>query len=191
MSQLTTSPINRFKVPTELSVFETSLSGHVEVLKLAREALEELRVSHPASTPSNVRAVYMSPWKSHLLTPKLQPLLDITADLIRKISIDFFRMNLDGLNYDLLTADAWCAVYEQADSAILHSHYPADFSCVAYLDMEPGAAPIIFANALEVRPVPGSLLVFPGLLPHHVPATPGRRVVAAMNFIKVPKPLRA
>ncbi len=191
MSQLTTSPINRFKVPTELSVFETSLSGHVEVLKLAREALEELRVSHPASTPSNVRAVYMSPWKSHLLTPKLQPLLDITADLIRKISIDFFRMDLDGLNYDLLTADAWCAVYEQADSAILHSHYPADFSCVAYLDMEPGAAPIIFANALEVRPVPGSLLVFPGLLPHHVPATPGRRVVAAMNFIKVPKPLRA
>jgi hypothetical protein len=183
--------INRFKVPTELSVFETSLSGHVEALKLAREALEELRVSHPASTPSNVRAVYMSPWKSHLLTPKLQPLLDITAGLIRKISIDFFRMDLDGLNYDLLTADAWCAVYEQADSAILHSHYPADFSCVAYLDMEPGAAPIIFANALEVRPVPGSLLVFPGLLPHHVPATPGRRVVAAMNFIKVPKPLRA
>ena len=191
MNQLVGLQINRFKVPTELSVFETSLSGHVEVLKLAREALEELRVSHPASTPSNVRAVYMSPWKSHLLTPKLQPLLDITADLIRKISIDFFRMDLDGLNYDLLTADAWCALYEQADSAILHSHYPADFSCVAYLDMEPGAAPIIFANALEVRPVSGSLLVFPGLLPHHVPATPGRRVVAAMNFIKVPKPLRA
>ncbi len=191
MNQSVGLQINRFKVPTELSVFETSLSGHVEALKLAREALEELRVSHPASTPSNVRAVYMSPWKSHLLTPKLQPLLDITAGLIRKISIDFFRMDLDGLNYDLLTADAWCAVYEQADSAILHSHYPADFSCVAYLDMEPGAAPIIFANALEVRPVPGSLLVFPGLLPHHVPATPGRRVVAAMNFIKVPKPLRA
>ena len=191
MNQSVGLQINRFKVPTELSVFETSLSGHVEALKLAREALEELRVSHPASTPSNLRAVYMSPWKSHLLTPKLQPLLDITAGLIRKISIDFFRMDLDGLNYDLLTADAWCAVYEQADSAILHSHYPADFSCVAYLDMEPGAAPIIFANALEVRPVPGSLLVFPGLLPHHVPATPGRRVVAAMNFIKVPKPLRA
>ena len=191
MNQSLGLQINRFKVPTELSVFETSLSGHVEVLSLAREALEELRFSHPASTPSNVRAVYMSPWKSHLLTPKLQPLLDITAGLIRKISIDFFRMDLDGLNYDLLTADAWCAVYEQADSAVLHSHYPADFSCVAYLDMEPGAAPIIFANALEVRPVPGSLLVFPGLLPHHVPATPGRRVVAAMNFIKVPKPLRA
>ena len=191
MNQSVGLQINRFKVPTELSVFETSLSGHVEALKLVREALEELRVSHPASTPSNVRAVYMSPWKSHLLTPKLQPLLDVTAGVIRKISIDFLRMDLDGLNYDLLTADAWCAVYEQADSAVLHSHYPADFSCVAYLDMEPGAAPIIFANALEVRPVPGSLLVFPGLLPHHVPATPGRRVVAAMNFIKVPKPLRA
>jgi hypothetical protein len=191
MNQSVGLQINRFKVPTELSVFETSLSGHVEVLSLAREALEELRVSHPASTPSNVRAVYMSPWKSHLLTPKLQPLLDVTAGVIRKISIDFLRMDLDGLNYDLLTADAWCAVYEQADSAVLHSHYPADFSCVAYLDMEPGAAPIIFANALEVRPVPGSLLVFPGLLPHHVPATPGRRVVAAMNFIKVPNPLLA
>ena len=190
MNQSVGLQINRFKVPTELSVFETSLSGHVEVLRLAREALEELRVSHPASTPSNVRAVYMSPWKSHLLTPKLQPLLDVTASVIRKISIDFLRMDLDGLNYDLLTADAWCAVYEQADSAVLHSHYPADFACVAYLEMEAGAAPIIFANALEVRPVPGSLLVFPGLLPHHVPATPGRRVVAAMNFIKVPKPLR-
>ena len=190
MSQSAGLQINRFKVPAELSVFETNLLGFPEVLKLAREALEDLRASHPASTPSNVRAAYMSPWKSHLLTPKLQPLLDLTMDLIRKISVDFFKMDLDGLNYDLMTADAWCAVYEQAESAILHSHYPADFSCVAYLDMEHGAAPIIFANALEVRPVPGSLLVFPGMLPHHVPATPSRRVVAAMNFIKVPKPLR-
>jgi hypothetical protein len=191
MQSLEELSLSRFLVSTELPVFEASLSGLPDVLKSARDALEELRASHPASTPSNVRALYMSPWKSHLLTPKLQPLLDVTADLIRRISIDFFRMDLDGLNYNLLTADAWCAVYEQADSAILHSHYPADFSCVAYLDMEPGASPIIFANALEVRPVPGSLLVFPGLLPHHVPATPGRRVVAAMNFIKVPKPVRA
>ena len=189
MQSLEELAVNRFKVPTELPVFETNLRSFPDTLRLAREGLQDLRASHPDSTPSNVRAVYMSPWKSHLLTPKLQPLLDLTANLIRRISVDFFRMDLDGLNYDLLTADAWCAVYEQEDSAILHSHYPADFSCVAYLEMESGAAPIIFANALEVRPVPGSLLVFPGLLPHHVPATPGRRVVAAMNFIKVPKPL--
>ena len=52
MQSLEELSLSRFLVPTELPVFEANLSGLPNVLKSAREALEELRASHPASTPS-------------------------------------------------------------------------------------------------------------------------------------------
>jgi hypothetical protein len=55
------------------------------------------------------------------------------------------------------------------------------------LEIGTDAAPIVFANSLVVQPVSGSAIIFPGNLIHHVPSTKGRRVIVAINFIKVPK----
>ena len=72
--------IVQLKVLAELSVFGCSLLDHPDVLSLAKLASQELRQQHPESTPSNVMAEYMSPWKSHLLTPLLNPLIELVAE---------------------------------------------------------------------------------------------------------------
>jgi len=63
-------------VASELPIFICDLQLIQPQLALARQAIDELRLSHPESTPSNVQAIYMSPWNSHDLNAKLQPLCD-------------------------------------------------------------------------------------------------------------------
>ena len=43
---------------------------------------------------------------------------------------------------------------------------------------------VVFAGKLNIKPKPGMLVMFPGILNHEVPATEGRRVVVAMNLNK-------
>jgi hypothetical protein len=84
----------------------------------------------------------------------------------------------------MVVTDCWIAVYEEGDRTVRHNHFPADFGCVVYLEAEPGCAPLIFGGKTAHQPTPGSMVLFPGILDHEVPATPGRRVVVAMNLAK-------
>ncbi len=55
-------------------------------------------------------------------------------------------------------------------------------SCVYYVDVEEGCAPIIFEDVTEVKPEKNMLIFFPSLLKHKVPVTDGKRTVISMNF---------
>jgi len=186
MRKIESLAIDQFTVKADLAVFGFHLHEFPLELQLAREAISELQISHPESTPSNVNALYMSPWKSHRLTHKFTPLIEFMAALILKTSKDFLATDLKGLNFDLAVSDCWGAIYEKSNYAAPHWHFPSDFSTVIYLDVDDGAAPIIFANSLVVKPISGTALVFPGNLLHHVPETDGRRVIVAINFMKIP-----
>jgi len=178
--------INQLSVTTELPVFWCSLMAGPDMLQLARNAIEDIRQNYPESTPSNVQAIYMSPWKSHLLSDKLKPLCDEAIRAAKLVSKDHLFTDLEGLNLDFFIADCWGAIYEEEDHTIPHSHFPADFSVVVYLEAEDGCAPIVFDDKLSVQPVPGLMLLFPGLLKHSVPKNKGKRVVVAMNLYKIP-----
>jgi len=171
-------------IQTELPVVICDLSPIADRLAQAREAIEELRVSHPASPESNVKAAYMSPWKSHLLNDKLLPLCASVVEIARQAAPKAWSGNLDELGLDLLVTHCWGAVYEQADRTERHNHFPADVSCVIYLEAEPGCAPLVFSAQSVFHPKPGMLVMFPGITMHEVPPTPGRRVVVAMNLFK-------
>lgn len=58
---LQTIELHKLEVDTKLPVFHCSLNPYPEVLRLAREGIDDVRQVHPDSTPSNVRAIYMSP----------------------------------------------------------------------------------------------------------------------------------
>jgi len=178
--------ITQTKVSAELPVFGCSLLDHPEVLLLARVAVDELRTSHPATTESNVKSNYMSPWKSHLLTDKLQPLIDLVSAKIKLACIECLQTDLTGLSFDLAVADCWCAVYEQSNYTVPHSHFPSDFASVIYLELAEDSAPIIFSNEIVVNPAIGTVVFFPGWLIHHVPKTQGKRIIIAINYIKIP-----
>ena len=180
------SDMTQLAVPTEATVFGCSLLAHPTELAQAKLALVELRQNYPDSTPSNVKAVYMSPWKSHLLTTQLTPLIQLVSSKIKEASKQYLATDLTALNYELAVADCWCAVYDTSNYTVPHTHIPAAYSAVVYLEMDENSAPIVFNNSLAVNPVSGTLVFFPGHLLHHVPATQGKRIIVVINYLTVP-----
>jgi hypothetical protein len=176
--------IRTVEVAAETPVFICDLSLIKPQLDLARMAIEELRVSHPDTTPSNVQSVYMSPWHSHLINNKFKPLTDSVVTIAHEVSRTHLSANLPGLNMGLVVTDCWGAIYEKSDYTKRHNHFPAEFSCVIYLEVHENSAPIIFSGKLHIQPKPNMLVLFPGILQHEVPSTDGRRVVVAMNMNK-------
>lgn len=178
--------INTVYVETQLPIFVVDLKKLLQPhMDLAREAIEELRVTHPLSPESNVKATYMSPWKSHLLNPKLKPLCDSVLTIAKMVSHKILSANLDLLNMNLVVSDCWGIIYETSDYTRLHNHFPAEFGCSIYLEAEENCAPIIFAGKYKVQPEPGTMVLFPGILNHEVSANDGKRVVLALNLVKV------
>ena len=179
--------IKNFTVQATVPIFWCNLASVRPYLLLARQAIDELRVSHPDSTPSNVRSVYMSPWKSHQHNEKLAPICNHVIQVAKQASVEYFNTDLQKLNFDLRVTDCWGAIYEENDHTIAHNHFPSDFSAVIYLEAQADCSPIIFADSLSIQPVPETLILFPGMLNHSVPLNTGaRRVVLAMNLQKIP-----
>ncbi|APW43882.1 hypothetical protein [Rhodoferax saidenbachensis] len=176
--------VKTMPVDTQLPVFVCDLSSFTVPLQLARQAIDEVRATHPDSTPSNVQATYMSPWQSHALNPRFGPLCHSVVLIAQNCARQIGGARLADLNMDMVVSDCWGALYGPGDLAKPHNHFPADFGAVVYLEAEPGCAPIVFGGRVPVQPVPGTLVLFPGILTHEVPPTAGRRVVVAMNLHK-------
>ncbi len=171
-------------VPTELPVFICDLKPISQQLELARQAIDELRISHPESPNSNVYATYMSPWKSHYLNDKLKPLCDSVILIAKEASKQVLSANIEALNMDLIVTDCWGIIYEESDHTAFHNHFPAEFGCAIYLEADDNCAPIYFDNKMQFQPRPGTMALFPGILNHSVPQNTGKRVVIAMNINK-------
>lgn len=168
-------------VATKLPVLVFDISGS-DTLVLAREALDELRTSHPYySMLTNVRAAYRSPWHSHILNPKLLPLCEQVIALARTACIEGFGTDLD--NAPLVVSQCWAIDYEAGDSARTHHHFPALFGAAVYLDATGGASPMVLGDGTAIEPRPGRVLLFPGVLSHTVPEhAGGTRKVVSMNL---------
>jgi len=177
--------INTLYVPTQLPIFAADLRKLLQPqMDLARQAINELRITHPGSPISNVYANYMSPWKSHLINPKLKPICDSVVTIAKMVSHQALSANLDALNMNLVVSDCWGIIYEQSDFTKLHNHFPAEYGCSIYLEADKDSAPIIFSGQYKIQPEVGMMVLFPGILNHEVPRNSGRRVVLAMNLVK-------
>jgi hypothetical protein len=171
-------------IPVQMPIFTCSLEPQKDALLLARQAIEELRVSNPESIQSNVISKYVSPWNSHELNPKFGPLCHVVLEVARSVSRNYLTANYDAINMDYFVKDCWGILYDSADHTLRHNHFPSDLSCAIYLEADPDGAPIVFDSGLSIVPVEGLLVMFPGMLYHQVPQTPGRRVVVSMNLFK-------
>ena len=175
--------VQPFMAHADIPVFVCDLSPLTANLELARQAIDELRISHPLSPESNVKATYMSPWRSHLVSDKFGPLMQVVLQVSKEAS-KLLSANLDALNMEMIVSECWGIIYEEASYTQPHNHFPSDFSCSIYLETHPDSSPIIFAGKYPLQPTPNMLVMFPGILTHEVPATKGRRVVVAMNLHK-------
>jgi hypothetical protein len=175
----------QFLLPYQLPIFNIDLTPIKDtILKTAMEAIDEMRITHPESTKSNIQSVYMSPYKSHLENPKFGPLCDFVVDTATKLYNELYQCNIESVNLKLHVTDCWGAIYETTDHTIRHNHYPADYSCCVYLHADDNCAPIIFESKYSVQPRSNSMLIFPGFIFHEVPKTEGKRIIVAMNLFK-------
>jgi len=165
----------------DVPIFVCDLSPLHEQLRLAREGIEELRLTHPDSPLSNVKAEYMTPWRSHLLTAKFQPLIEVVLQVGQEAG-KLLNAESEKPIPAMLISECWGIIYEKSSYTQPHNHFPSDLACAIYLEAHDNSAPIIFSGKYPVQPKSNMLVMFPGILTHEVPATEGRRVVVVMNL---------
>lgn len=173
--------LSQLSANADLPIFVCDLSPLQEPLRLAREGIDELRITHPESPLSNVKAEYMTPWRSHLLTPKFAPLIEVVLQ-VGKEAGSLLNAASEKPMPEMLISECWGIIYEKSSYTKPHNHFPSDFACAIYLEAHEDSAPIIFSGKYPVQPKPNMLVMFPGILTHEVPATEGRRVVVVMNL---------
>ena len=178
-------------VPKKMAVFTTILDDHVELNKYLKQVILEHRQKHPEDIESNVKAWHSS-WQTHDENPKFQPLVDRVIDACKFIAQGYYE---GGDNLEYWVGNCWAMMYEDTEHTIRHSHFPSDFSCCYYVDVEPGCAPVIFESVvkdgihdnnqpLTLQPQNGMLAIWPAILHHEVPPTKGRRMCISMNIEK-------
>ena len=184
------SELNIQYVPKQMAVFTTILDGHVEINEYLKQVILEHRQKFPETTKSNVRAWHSS-WVTHQENPKFQPLIDLTLSACKFISKGYY----EGGDIEFKVLNMWAMMYEDSEWTKKHSHFPSDFACCYYVDVEPGSAPVIFESVekdgtndnnqpLTLQPQNGMLAIWPAILHHEVPPTKGRRMCISMNIEK-------
>lgn len=164
-------------ISKELPIFTTNISNHPEVLKLAAEAIFDLKRKTPESIQSNVVANYVSSWSSHLESPKLQPLCNLVLSFCNEISKNYYKADIT-----FKVFNCWGMIYEGGDYTKKHSHFPSAFAAVVYIDVDENSAPIVFEEQFTFVPTTGSLVVFPAFIEHEVPKTNSKRIAVSMNI---------
>lgn len=176
--------VNQTLIQATMPVFSCDLSPYADALRLAREAIDELRAVDPTPIESNVKSKYVSPWDSHRRNSKLEPVCELILSAAKEASRSFLTAGFDGLNIDYFVKDCWGIIYEGEDYTTRHNHFPSDISCALYLEAEAGCAPIIFEGHVAVHPRDNLLVLFPGILQHEVPKTAAKRTVISANLFK-------
>ena len=177
-------------VSKPIPIFTTILADHVELNKYLKQVILEHRQKHPKDIDSNVKAWHSS-WETHKENPKFQPLVDMMCTACKFIGEGYFQCDM----CDYTVVNFWAMMYEESEYTIKHSHFPSDFSCAYYVDVEPGCAPVLFETPADdgvnyknetytLQPENGMLAIWPSLLHHEVPPTKGRRMCISANIDK-------
>ena len=171
-------------------VFDDIIVPNLETL------IQDYRRNNPETHRSNVKASWRSDWKIHEQHHEFQPLIDKVIDKLEMVSEVYYgpRIGSDYVSFSdkspirnlvkYSCSNFWIMQYERGNYALKHSHFPSDFSCAYYVNVDPHCSPLVFESRLEVEPKEGRLILFDGNLQHEVPPTKSKRTVISMNFLK-------
>jgi hypothetical protein len=167
--------VDVYYVKGKYPVFTTFLNHSSEEIRSIKEKIIEYRKENPVSNISNVKS-----WHSHYQTYKLTRCFD---DINRRVvsECDNILNKFNDTKNRLKLHDMWVNIYEKGDKTAMHNHFPIDYSCCYYVDIEENSSPIKFPPKLEIFPKNDMLVIFPGNVYHEVLPTNGRRILIAIN----------
>tara|TARA_A100001201_G_scaffold34610_1_gene36810 strand:- start:17 stop:580 length:564 start_codon:yes stop_codon:yes gene_type:complete len=165
-----------YYVSGKYPVFTTFLNHSSEEIRSIKERIIQYRKEHPKSNESNVKA-----WHSFYGTHRHTNYFD---DINRRITseCDIILNKFNHTKDRLILHDMWMNIYHKGDRTLLHNHFPGDYSCCYYVDIEENSSPIKFPPKLEILPKNDMLVIFPGIVFHEVLPTNGKRIMIAMNL---------
>ena len=130
---------------------------------------------------SNVQA-YMTNYFLHQANSYVNQVADAAIDIVKSLQVKDQKGTLD----KFFTFDCWGAIYSENDYTLPHTHGPALWSWVYYIQVPDNAPPLHFPQAkLRVHPRPDEIVIFPGHVIHEVPPAVGmsdERIVLAGNI---------
>jgi hypothetical protein len=176
MGQINTSTIHK-----ELPIFDTIIDNHDRINRYLSSLIDDEQ-SNPeyASHESNVKA-WHTDYLLHLNNKKFEPIINLAIKFCEHVSSEYY--STEDLKYGCV--NFWAMRYTKGNYAIKHNHFPADFSCVYYVDVKEKSSPIIFEDTHVVYPKNGMMILFPGSIDHDVPPTDHDRTVVSLNLRKL------
>ena len=167
-------------IKKETPIFITTIDDYKSINSHVKKHILAMKKEFPEGIESNVRA-WRSHWFTHKLTKAFNPLVDIMTSCCNYVANQYYNDN----QAEFEPFNFWVMDYEDGDETLHHNHFPSHFSCVYYVEVDEGCAPLIIEEE-TIQPENGMLVVFPGHLDHEVPTTKGRRMCASGNFHLVP-----
>lgn len=172
------SIINFDFVEKQIPIFKTKIPDYENINLYLKSNILDIKKQNPISDNSNVKGWHK--WID-IDDVRFSTFISIIEDCCQFIFSEFFSD--EKINFKC--HDAWVMTYDEGDYTKFHTHYPADFSCIYYVDVEENASPLIIEKKIKIQPENGLLVIFPGLLDHEVPETTGKRIVFALNIHKM------
>ena len=130
---------------------------------------------------TNVKA-FMTDWYLHQMNSYVNEVCNSAIDIVKSLQVKDQKGTLD----KFFTFDCWGAIYSENDYTLPHTHGPALWSWVYYIEVPNNAPPLYFPQAkLRVHPRPDEIVIFPGHVIHEVPPAVGmsdERIVLAGNI---------
>ena len=130
---------------------------------------------------SNVQA-YMTNYFLHKQHSIVNDVCNAAIEIVKSIQVKDQKGTLD----KFFTFDCWGAIYNENDYTKPHTHGPALWSWVYYIQVPDNAPPLYFNEAqLCLYPKSDELIMFPGHVIHEVPKASnmtGERIVLAGNI---------
>ena len=100
-----------------------------------------------------------------------------------KCHVETYQRKAYRTAHNITVTECWGAHYTKTDRAIKHSHYPALWSGVAYVQSPNKSSPTVFPECkYSHAPEEGTYIIFPGWLKHYVENGSGDRYVCAFNM---------
>lgn len=164
-------------VPVREMVFSVMFPEHEEQNKILKEKIFDIKEKNPESVDVQTDN---TGWHSSYFLHTEYDEFDRLMVFAQKVS-DWVAKTHHRVPAEFDVYNMWAMTYDEGNQTHQHHHFPAAFSAVYFVDVEPNAAPLMFGET-KITPINGLLVVFPGILMHSVPPTDGKRVIVSMNL---------
>jgi hypothetical protein len=167
--------------PVPLCLWSTRVDNYQTINADILSVIADVKLKNPEGFTDSINFnTWQSKWNMETY-PGFKEIAEIACNVTAEIAQDHFKCT----NFSPKILDCWANVYDNQGGCNQHSHFPATFALVYYVQVPPGSGDIYFPEAeIKLTPVVGHLLCFSGATWHGVDPsqTDENRIAIGINI---------